>query len=86
LEEHQKNGGNCDIDVPYQWLTFFLEDDDELEQIRKDYSAGIMLTGEIKKRLIEVLQPIVARHQAARAFVTEEMVTAFMTPRPMILK
>jgi len=86
LEEHKKNGGDCDIDVPYQWLTFFLEDDDELEQIRKDYSAGIMLTGEIKKKLIQTIQPIVAHHQAARKRVTEEMVTAFMTPRPMMLK
>merc|ERR1712080_160437 len=56
LEEHKKYGGDCNIDVPYQWLSFFLEDDNELEQIRQDYTKGIMMSGEIKKRLIEVLQ------------------------------
>ena len=35
LEEHREKGGNCDIDVPYQYLSFFLEDDDELERIRR---------------------------------------------------
>jgi len=86
LEEHKKNGGNCDIDIPYQWLTFFLEDDDELEEIRDKYSKGIMMSGEVKKRLIQVIQPIVAHHQAARKLVTLEMVKAFMVPRPMNLK
>ena len=28
-------GGNCDVDISYQYLTFFLEDDDKLEQIRQ---------------------------------------------------
>jgi len=86
LEEHRKNGANCDIDVSYQWLTFFMEDDDRLEEIRQQYSKGIMTCGEIKKELINVLQPLVAHHQERRAKVTEDMVTAFMTPRPMILK
>lgn len=35
IEEHKKLGGNCDIDVSYQWLRFFMEDDEKLEQIRK---------------------------------------------------
>lgn len=85
LEEHKKNGGNCDIDVPYQWLRFFFEDDDELERIRKEYSKGIMMSGEIKKVLIDVLTPLVLHHQAARKLVTEEMVTTFMTPRKLVL-
>ena len=39
LEEHRAKGGDTTKDVPYQYLTFFLEDDEELEQIRKDYSV-----------------------------------------------
>lgn len=34
LEEHRKIGGNCEIDVSYQWLKFFLEDGEKLEQLR----------------------------------------------------
>ena len=32
-EEHRRLGGNTDVDVSYQYLSFFLEDDDELAQI-----------------------------------------------------
>lgn len=35
LEDHVKNGGNPDVDVPFQYLTFFLDDDEELERIEK---------------------------------------------------
>jgi tryptophanyl-tRNA synthetase len=34
---------------------FFLEDDDKLEEIKQKYEKGEMLTGEVKKILIEVL-------------------------------
>ena len=34
VEEHRQNGGNCDVDISYQYLTFFLEDDEKLEKIR----------------------------------------------------
>ena len=35
VEEHREKGGNCDVDVSYQYLTFFMEDDDRLAQIKK---------------------------------------------------
>ena len=34
-EEHRRLGGDPDVDVSYQYLTFFLEDDEELETLRK---------------------------------------------------
>ncbi|KAL3175497.1 hypothetical protein MRX96_040242 [Rhipicephalus microplus] len=33
IEEHKEKGGNCDVDISYQYLRFFLEDDEKLEQI-----------------------------------------------------
>lgn len=33
VEEHRANGGNPEVDVAYQYLSFFLEDDDELKRI-----------------------------------------------------
>lgn len=83
LEEHRANGANLDVDVPYQWLRFFLEDDDELERIATEYGSGRMLTSEIKARLVEVLVELVQRHQKARAAVTDDVVDAFMARRPM---
>uniref|UniRef100_A0A0D3GPK6 Tryptophan--tRNA ligase, cytoplasmic n=1 Tax=Oryza barthii TaxID=65489 RepID=A0A0D3GPK6_9ORYZ len=83
VELHRELGANLDVDVSIKYLNFFLQDDDELEHIKKEYKAGRMLTGEVKQRLIEVLSELVARHQRARAQVTEEMVDAFMAIRPL---
>lgn len=83
VEEHRRLGGDCDVDVSYKYLTFFLEDDARLEEIRKNYSSGAMLTGELKQELITVLTPILTAHQERRKNVTDEIVKEFMTPRAM---
>ena len=83
MEEHRRLGGNCEVDISYQYLTFFMEDDARLEQIRKDYTSGAMLTGELKQELVNVLTPIVTAHQENRKTVTDEVVQQFMTPRPL---
>ena len=56
VEEHRKLGANLTIDIPYQWLRFFLEDDDKLEDIRVKYGKGELLTGEVKNILIAEIQ------------------------------
>lgn len=54
VEEHRRLGGNPDIDVAYQYLMYFFEEDDAiLEQIRKRYVAGDILSGEMKALCIE---------------------------------
>jgi tryptophanyl-tRNA synthetase len=54
VELHRKLGGNPDVDVAYQWLYYFFEEDDSrMEQIRQDYVSGKLLTGELKEILIE---------------------------------
>ncbi|XP_076762498.1 tryptophanyl-tRNA synthetase [Xylocopa sonorina] len=83
IEEHRQLGGNCDIDIAYQWLRFFLEDDKKLEQLKKGYTSGEILTGELKKELIDVLQPLVAKHQEARSKLTDEIVRQYMVPRDL---
>lgn len=35
VEEHRKTGGDTTIDVSYQYLSFFLDDDEKLEKIKK---------------------------------------------------
>ena len=71
------------IDVSCEWLTFFLESDARLEQILKDYGSGAMLTGEVKKELIEVVQTMVKEHQEERALVTSEIIQMYMAVRPL---
>lgn len=83
MEEHKEKGGNCDVDISYQYLRFFLEDDERLEKIRQDYTSGELLTGYLKKELIGVLQKLIGDHQAARKLVTDQVVAQFTTPRPL---
>lgn len=83
VEEHKEKGGDTDVDISYQYLTFFLEDDTKLAKIKADYRSGELLSGFLKKELIDILQPMVAAHQKARALVTEETVQQFFTPRKL---
>jgi tryptophanyl-tRNA synthetase len=82
-EEHREKGGDTSKDVPYQYLTFFLEDDEELERTRVEYCSGRMLTGEIKAKCVEQLQVYVKGFQERRAKVGDETVKLFMQPRKL---
>jgi len=66
LKEHREKGGNPDIDVSYQWLTFFEEDDKKLENVYHDYKNGSLLSGELKQMLIEKLNAYLKVHQQKR--------------------
>jgi len=67
IEEHRKLGGNPDIDVSFQYLRMFFEEDDKkLAQIEKDYRSGKLLTGELKKILIEKINSFLKEHQKKR--------------------
>jgi len=78
-EDQKKYGADISVDISYMYLEFFLEDDKKVDQIREDYSSGKMMTGEVKKILIDLLVGITLDHQKRRADVTEEMVDAFMS-------
>lgn len=82
-------GANLDIDVSYQWLSFMLEDDEELAKIGKDYGSGsgeYWSTGKVKARLIELLQNIVAKHQEHRLKITDDEVRKWMAQRSILVK
>ncbi|XP_062590506.1 tryptophan--tRNA ligase, cytoplasmic-like [Saccostrea cucullata] len=83
VEEHKTKGGNCEVDVSYQYLTFFMEDDQRLEEIRMAYTSGELMTGSLKKELIDILQKMVGEHRQRREAVTDEIVRQFMKPRKL---
>lgn len=83
-EKQQELGADLEVDVSFQWLRFFLEDDDELNKIAESYESGkgdYWSTGAVKKRLVEVLQGIVKDHQDRRALITDEVVYEWMKER-----
>lgn len=82
-ELHRELGGRTKDDVPFQYLTFFLEDDAELERVRDAYEKGEMMTGELKGMCIKELQTYVAGFQERRAKVTVDIAKEFMSKRSL---
>ncbi|MDD3150890.1 MAG: tryptophan--tRNA ligase [Candidatus Gastranaerophilales bacterium] len=67
VEEHRKRGGDCTVDVPFQYLKYLFEESDKkLNEIEKDYSSGKMLTGDMKKYTIEKINNFLSEHQKRR--------------------
>jgi tryptophanyl-tRNA synthetase len=83
LEEHRLHGGNPDVDVAYQYLSYFEDDDAKLEEIAAAYRAGTLTTGELKKECITLLQEYVSGYQARRKEVTDEVLEQYMKARKL---
>ncbi|KAF7585215.1 hypothetical protein BBP40_011663 [Aspergillus hancockii] len=84
VEDHRRLGGNPDVDVSYVYLTYFEEEDAKLEEIYKNYKSGALLTGELKKMAIDVLQEYVQLFQERRKLVTDEVLEEYMRPRKLV--
>lgn len=74
-------GADLAKDIPFQYLEYFLEDEEELMRIKKEYGDGKMLTGEVKKILIQELQKLIGEFQERRKNVTQEVVEQFFAIR-----
>lgn len=78
LDEHRKKGGNPDIDISFQYLKMFFEEDDEkLADIEQAYRKGELLTSELKRYLIEKINNFLAEHQKKRE-KAKKMVSKFV--------
>ena len=80
-ELHRQLGGRTNVDIPFQYLRFFLEDDAELERIKQAYESGEMESGQMKKKCTEVLQDYVRGFRERRKAVTDEIRDEFLRPR-----
>ncbi len=66
IQEHKEKGGNPEIDICYQYLSFFLDNDKKLQKIYYDYRTGAMLTSELKEITTKVINNFLKKHQKAR--------------------
>ena len=82
-ELHEQIGGRTAVDVPFQYLTFFLESDEELESIRDRYEKGLMQSGEMKAATTKELQAYVVAFSERRNAVTTEIRDELMRPRQL---
>lgn len=62
-EDHRKLGGNPDVDVAFQYLMFFVDDDEEMDNLAIEYKKGTILSGEMKAKATAVLQSLVQGFQ-----------------------
>lgn len=74
LDLQRQLGSDPDVDVAYQYLSFY----EELERIRAVYCSGTLLAGKLKKKCIVKLQEYVKAFQERRAAIDDEALDAFM--------
>ncbi|ORX38835.1 tryptophan-tRNA ligase [Kockovaella imperatae] len=79
-EEHQRLGGNPDIDVAYQYLSFFEDDDEKMKSLSDGYRAGTLSTSQMKEACIAKITAVVEEFQKNRAAVTDEILHAYQDP------
>ncbi len=53
VEEHRKLGGNPDVDISLLYLSTYFLNEHESAELRENYAKGRVLSGEVKKMLIE---------------------------------
>jgi tryptophanyl-tRNA synthetase len=64
-------------------LSYFEDDDEKLKKVEDGYRSGELLTGELKKMAIELIQGYVKDFQARRKEVTDDLRKQYMTPRKL---
>jgi len=77
IELHRKLGGNPDVDVPFQWLYMFFEEEDaKIKEIESEYRSGKLLTGDLKKILADKVSDFLNKHRERRT-KSPELVQTF---------
>lgn len=72
IEEHKKLGGNPDIDIACQYLSKFFLNKTETEELFNEYKKGKILSGEVKKQLLDRLIKFTSEFQKRIKEVKEE--------------
>jgi tryptophanyl-tRNA synthetase len=84
IEMHKKMGGNPSVDVAFQYIEFFCNDNEKIKDIKKDYISGNLTTGELKKFCIQILTELVETHQQNKSTITNETLQLFLQPHCLL--
>eukprot|EP01061_Rhynchopus_euleeides_P011125 TRINITY_DN20699_c0_g1_i2.p1 TRINITY_DN20699_c0_g1~~TRINITY_DN20699_c0_g1_i2.p1 ORF type:complete len:417 (+),score=187.31 TRINITY_DN20699_c0_g1_i2:102-1352(+) len=84
LKDFQRDGGNPEIDIAFQYLRHFLEDDEELAELEDGFRRGKVHSGTMKLRAAEVISDFLDELQARRASLTDEAVDYVMSERSIL--
>ena len=80
IEEHRKFGGDTTVDVAFHYLTFFCSDTNQIDTIKEQYESGKLLTGELKKIVIDLITDLSLNHQKAKSNITLNDLNQFLLP------
>lgn len=68
-------------------MRYLLDDDDKLNEIGEKYKSGELLSGEIKKILIDVVVDLIQTHKKKRDSLTDDQIDYFFNPnKPALMK
>ena len=81
LQEHREKGGDTKVAIAYQYMRFFMHDEQKLKQYEEGYTKGEITSGEMKKLCIETVQRLVAEFQHRRAKVTQDVLDSFFSDK-----
>ena len=73
--------GGMDTETVFQWLRFFMEDDDELLRTQTEYDHNQLLNMELRDILTETVLKEVGKFRSRRVRVTSQLLKDVMTQR-----
>lgn len=79
LKEHRLEGGNTEKDTSFQYLRYFLENDEELKELEINYKKGLLTSKEMKNKCIEEIYKFIKQFQDNRAKITDQLVQRFLS-------
>jgi len=85
-KDQREKGADLTKDVAIHWLRFFLEDEEELKKIEKEYGSGqgdYWNTGAVKQRLVTMVKEMVEAHQKRKAALSSSEVAEWMAVRKL---
>jgi tryptophanyl-tRNA synthetase len=81
IEEHRELGGDIDVDICCQYLQYLLDDKPRYETIINGYREGSLLSGELKKITIDIINQILSEYQERRHNITKKDYLRFITKK-----
>ena len=81
VEEHRRLGGNPETDVAIIYLTSYFLAPDDGDKLRQEYRSGKLLSGDVKKMLIESLTAFTSDFNRRFSKVDESAFSRILMPR-----
>jgi tryptophanyl-tRNA synthetase len=78
MEDHKKYGGNPEVDISYQYLKYFENDDNELQDNYDKFKKGELSCGDIKKKMVTKIYCLLCVIDEQRLKLSEESIKQYL--------